>query len=250
MAAYTSVRRIVVVPIVTLCTACACVRPTQNPIIVVNREGSRRPARCSRVAHRTIRRDIKHNVVRVRGLVEIRGVASRALCRRTCISPSVALYTICGKVRSGQREARCVVVKSIVRIAGWVTSQASRAAVSVATYAIVIIVCLWVGVASSAAEFCIICRIGMAVGTGTPFTLVFSTVNREKLGVVVKSRGRPGGFAVATGTIGGELRGRMVWIGGRVVIRSVTARAGIRRSIVVAVVTGGAIVRNNRMRPV
>ena len=96
MAAYTGVRRIVVIAIVTLYTAGAGVRTIQNPIIVVNREGGRRPARRGGVAHRTICRDIKRNVVRVGTAIVIRGMTT---CTRIgCIGvvPVVAGIAIIG----------------------------------------------------------------------------------------------------------------------------------------------------------
>lgn len=57
VAACTRIRRIVVIAVVTRCAIIGddCVRPVQNIIVVVDREGRRVPAGRSRMAHRTIR---------------------------------------------------------------------------------------------------------------------------------------------------------------------------------------------------
>ena len=75
------------------------------------------------------------------------------------------------------------------------------------------------------------------------------TVERV-IGVVIKSRRYPGCFAVATGTVCGELLCCVVGIGRLVVIRRMASRAGVRRVVVVAVVTGSAVVGNHRVRSV
>ena len=66
-------------------------------------------------------------------------------------------------------------------------------------------------------------------------------------GIVVKSRWCPGRFTVASGAIRWELSGSVVRIGGRVVVGRVTTRAGVWRSIVIAVVAARAIIGNARM---
>ena len=68
--------------------------------------------------------------------------------------------------------------------------------------------------------------------------------------VMVQRRRRPGGFAVASGAIGWELLGDVVRISRLVIIGRMAACAGVRRRIVIAVVAGGAIVRNGGMRAV
>ncbi len=162
----------------------------------------------------------------------------------------MTLDAIRGQVRSGEREIGGIVVKTIGRIAGWVTSQTGRTTVGVPPDPVVLVVGLRIGVATGAGKFRVIRWVGMAIGTGIPLVFVLATVNWEILGVVVKSGRRPGGFAVAGSTIRGELQVYVVRIGGPVVIRGVTARASVRRAVVIPVVTGSALVRDLGMRTV
>lgn len=59
--------------------------------------------------------------------------------------------------------------------------------------------------------------------------------------IVVKGRGRPGSFAMTSSAIGWELRGDVIWAGGRVVIGCVTAFTGVRCIGVIASVATGTI---------
>ena len=75
-------------------------RPVQHIIIVVDREGRWRPTGGGGVAHRAICRQVQRHVVGIRGLIEIRRMARRALRRRTHIAPCVAIHTIGRQVRT------------------------------------------------------------------------------------------------------------------------------------------------------
>ena len=110
--------------------------------------------------------------------------------------------TIRRKVRPGQGEHRRIVVKNIVSIASWVAGQTSRIGIGITAHAIVLIVRFRVGVASNTGKFCVIRRIGMAIHTGIPLSIVFTTINREILGIVVKSGRRPSRFGMASCAIG------------------------------------------------
>ncbi len=100
------------------------VRPVQCVIIVVNWERGRFPARRSGMAHCAIRRDIQRYVVRVGRPVKIRSVAGRTLRWRTGIPPGMTIQTIRRKVRPGQREIGCIVVKCVISIPRWVAGKA------------------------------------------------------------------------------------------------------------------------------
>ena len=67
-------------------------------------------------------------------------------------------------------------------------------------------------------------------------------------GVVVKSKGCPSRLGMALCAIGGDLLGGVVGIGGLGVIGSVAAVASIGGIVIIAVVTGGAVICDGGMR--
>ena len=101
----------------------------------------------------------------------------------------------------GQGEIRHVVVEARTRIPGGVAGQASRTVVGVPTDSIVLIIGLRIGMAACAGEFCEIGRVGVTIRTSVPLILVFATVNREIIPVVIESSRNPGGLAVAGSAI-------------------------------------------------
>ena len=217
-------------------------RPVQRIKIVVVREAGRRPTGGRSVARRTIRRQAKGHVVRIRGLVEIGRMTSCTLCRRTCITRSVTIHTIGGKVRSRQGKTRRIVVKNNVRSTSGVTSQTSRTVVRIAVYTAVIVVCLWVCVASCTRIFRVVRWIGMAIRTGAPFAIVFSAVYGKILGIMVKCRRYPSCFRVTRSAIIRKLQRRVVGTGGLVVICRVATVASIGCRRVIAIVAHRAII--------
>ena len=245
------VRRVVVIAVVagSAIIRYARMRAVQGIIVVVNGESGRFPAGCS-MATGAVRRDIQRQVIRVGALVVIRGMATGAIGGSACIPRSVTINAIGREVRPSQREAGVVVIKSTVRFARRVTGQTGGTVVRIPVDAVVVVVGFGIGMAVGAGEFCKIGRIGMAIHTLAPFTVVGTTVNWEILPVVIKSSGHPGCFAVATGAVRRELRRRVVGIGGLVVIGGVAARAGIRCIVVVAVVAGRAVVGHCCVRTV
>lgn len=68
--------------------------------------------------------------------------------------------------------------------------------------------------------------------------------------IVIESRRHPGCFVVASRTVGGELRCRVVGIRGIVIIGGVAAVAGVGRVVIIPVVAGGAVIRNGGVRAV
>lgn len=97
------------------------------------------------------------------------------------------------------------------------------------------------------AEYRIIARCRMAVDTLIPLTIVFAGVYRKIKLIVVKCGGCPCRFSMAILTCRRELRGGMIRIISRIVLRCMTAKTGIRCGIIITVVTGGAIISNRRM---
>ena len=68
--------------------------------------------------------------------------------------------------------------------------------------------------------------------------------------VVIKRRGRPGGFTMAKRAIGGVLHGLVIGVGGAQIVGVMTSVAGIGRIVIISVVAGGAIIGYSCMRPV
>ena len=111
VAAYTSVRRIVIISVVTIHTIDGRVCPIQYPIVVVDRERCRLPIRGSSMTHGTIRRDIQGLVVRICAAVVIRIMAAHTSVWRIVVIPVMAgIAVICYRgMRSGQWVKRIVV---------------------------------------------------------------------------------------------------------------------------------------------
>ena len=76
-----------------------------------------------------------------------------------------------------------------------------------------------------------------------------ATRERKEI-VVIETRRRPGAFTVATLTIGGELRCLVVGVGSVVEIRQMASHTSVGRVVVIAVVTGGAIVGDGSVRSI
>jgi hypothetical protein len=186
-------------------------------------------------------------VIGVRGLLKISSVARCTFRRGTHVTRCVAIQTFGGCVATSQRESRAVVVENQVSITRRVTSQTGGAVERVAIHAIVLVVCFGVGMAGDASKNRIIRRVRVAINTLTPFSLVLAAVYGEILAIVVEGRWRPGILIMAARAIRGKLQGSMVGVGRLIVIFCVAAVAGIRRAVVVAVVTGSAVVGDGGM---
>ena len=83
-----------------------------------------------------------------------------------------------------------------------------------------------------------------------PFAFVRPAVNREIHIVVVKVCRGPGRFTVAILAGCRKSRRSVVWIVCLIIFRLVAAVTGVGRVVVIAVMTGGAVVGNERMRAV
>ena len=108
---YTSVGRIVVIPVVAIIAGSSLVRSVQWPIGVVDREGSRFPIRRRGMAHRTIRREIQCQVLWILACIVIRGMATRTSIGCVVVIAVVTGIAIIGNrnMRSGERINRIVV---------------------------------------------------------------------------------------------------------------------------------------------
>ncbi len=215
--------------------------PVQRIIIVVDRERRRFPARRGRVAHRTIRREVQRYVVWIGGLIEIRAVTAVTSVRRVGESPVVTRIAIAGdrNVRARERINSTVVKRrgrpGCFRVARGAICGELRSSV-IGRRRIGIIGC----VTAVAGIRC--------VGVIPLVTRVAIAGNcnmraRERINsTVIKRRGRPGCFRVASGAIRWELRSSVVGRRRIGIIGCVAAVAGIGCGVVIAVVASGAII--------
>ncbi len=250
MAACAGVRRRIVISVVAggAIVRNGGMRAVQRVIIVVNGKGCGFPTGGG-VAGGAIRRDGERGMIRIGALVVIRRMTARASVRRVGVIAVVTGVAVVCDGRMRPRERVKTVVVEVRRRPGClaVTGGAIRGELYCGVVrggGLIVIVNMTacasircVGIVPVVAGYAIVRNGGMRA------------VQRVKT-VVVKRRRRPGGFAVTGGAIGWELLGDMVRISRLVVIGRMTACTGIRRRIVIAVVAGGAIVRNGGMRAV
>jgi len=252
VAAVASVRRAVVISVVATRTVIGniSVGAVEHEIVVVISKTCRAPPRLCSVATLAIRGQIKRLVVGVGSLVEIRLMAALTIGGCALVASCVAIDAIQSGVGTRQWECRAVVVENQIRIPRGVAGQTGRAVVAVPIHTVVLIIRFRVGVAIGTGEHGIIRRRRMAIDALAPFSLVFATVNREILPVVVKSGRYPRIFIVASCTIHRKLQSSVIGVGGVVIIVGVAPVAGVRRAVVIAVVTCCAIVGDGGMRTI
>jgi hypothetical protein len=220
--------------------------PVQRIIIVVDRECRRFPARRGRVTHRTIRREVQRYVVRIGGLIEIRVVTAVTSVRRIGEIAVVTRIAIAGyrNVRARERINSTVIKRrgrpGCFRVARGAICGELRSSV--------------IGRRRTGIIGCVTAVAGIrCVGVVPLVTRVAIAGNRnvralERINsTVVKRRGRPGCFRVARGAICGELRSSVIGRRRTGIIGRVTAVAGIRRGVVIAVVASGAVVGDGRV---
>ncbi len=100
-----------------------------------------------------------------------------------------------------------------------------------------------------ATENSIVGRIGMAIGTGVPFTAVLPGIYRKILVVMVPGGRTPRICNMALIAGNGKLCGEVGRIGGLVIIALMTTDTGIRGVLIISLVTGTALRGNQGMRP-
>ena len=161
------------------------VSPVQCIEIIVNAESRRCPG-CRTVTGSTICWQIQHQVSRIGRTDIVRVVACSTFFGRTLKTIGVALQTVGVQMRTGERKTGGVVVKYIVGTASRVAGQTSCIIIRVATHSAVLVVRFRIGMTADTGVFGIVCRIGMTVGTLTPFALMFSAVYRKMLRIMVK----------------------------------------------------------------
>jgi hypothetical protein len=198
---------IVIIAMVTRGTVCCNVqvRSGKHKEIVVDGKCGRFPCRGGMTGG-TIGGDIQVQVTGVGCLHVLIVMATCAGCGCTLESGIVALHTLRSLVSSGEREARQIMIEYIGGISGRVAGQTGCTVVGIAVYALVLLIRIRIGMTVYTGNFSVIGRVGVAIGTLVPFSLVITAVYGEILCVMVKTGGRPCRFTVATGTIGRKLR--------------------------------------------
>jgi hypothetical protein len=244
MAPGTVVRRIVVIAIVTNCTIVGDggMRTIQCVKTVVVGKTGRIPSWFCRVTGGTVRGKSECVVVGVTGLVEIAGMAESAIRWSARIPCGMALYTFRRGVASGQRECCRIVVEDEIGITRRVAGETCFVVVAIVIDPIVLVIRLRICVAVYTSKNGEIRGIGVAVDALIPLTFVFATENGEILTIVVKSRGYPFIFCMASFAIRGELKGFMAGVCCVVKIVRVAPGTIIRCVVVIAVMARCAVI--------
>lgn len=188
----------------------------QHIIFVMHREKCRFPLRLRRMAFIAIVCKSQLKVIGICGHVVIFGMADQTNGRRAGITAFMAIQTIGGGVCAGERECGGIVIEAALRITGRMAGKAGRAVVHVSDHLLMLFIGLRLVmlVAVRTTEQRVTGRIGMAFGTGIPFAVVLSRINRKKLPVVLPEicRRPTGNRGVALRTFVGKTQRRMIGI--------------------------------------
>ena len=153
-------------------------------------------------------------------------------------------------VRPCEGEVGRVVIEYNIGVTGRVTSQTRIAVVNVSSYANVLVVGFWVGMASCTSKLGIIGWIGVAIGASCPLPIVFSTINREILNIMVKCGRGPHRLCVTACAVGRKPERDVVGGSCLAIIVVMATVAGVGGIVVVAVVALYTVVGNGRVRSV
>ena len=153
----------------------------------------------------------------------------------------MAVKAVRHRVRPSEREARVVVVETVVRVPRRMASEAGRRIVRITIYAHVFIVRFGVQMAADATELRIVRRGRVALDALAPFARMCARVYREILTIMVKIGGLPFALRMAGNTVRGKLGGLMVRVSGGIVFRLVAAKTSVRRIVVIPIVAGRTV---------
>lgn len=134
-------------------------------------------------------------------MIIISHVAGLTIRWRALISVGVTSNTICGLMRPGQWEVGVVVIKRTSTVPGWVTSQTGGGVIDISADAIVLIICFRVDVAVRAGDDGPHTNSGMAICTLAPYAIMFTTIDREILFIMIEACRDPGVFSMALSAI-------------------------------------------------
>ena len=181
-----------VIPVMTGCTVIGDqgMGAIQGVEVIVIGEQGRVPVGICGMAGGTIHGESKVVVIRIARLVEILSMAGGALGWCASISCGMTGSAVDSQMAAGEREGGQTVIKDILCIAGRMAGQTSRTGIDVAQYAAMGIIRFGIHVAGRTRKLGVVCRIGMAVGTGGPFPLMLSGIDGEIRGIMVLEGGR------------------------------------------------------------
>lgn len=238
------IRRVDVIPVMAALAVVAylIMRTIQHVKVVVNVEPRRSPTGLCRMAGGAIIGDSQCNVVGIGRLVEIVLVTIIAYGGSAFVSILMAIQAIGHEMRTGQRELAHVVIKGHFLFAGGMTGQTGKAGIKISTHTQVIVICLWIDVASGASEYFEIGWIAVTLAAVVPDRFVRACVNRKIKSVVVEGGRSPGRFTVAGRTILRKLGGQVIGVGRLLVILPVTAHTLVGCVVVSVLMTALAII--------
>lgn len=214
------------------------------------RELCRTPSGICAVAGSTVRGEIQSSVIGVGSLIEVRKMASIAICGCSDIPGRVAVDTVGRSVSTSEWEGSIVMVKGIVCIASRVAGKTGGAVIGVSGYTHVVIVRFRIHMTGGTGKLHVVGRVNMTVHTFIPFALVLATVDWEVLHVMIKRGWLPGGLSVASDAISRELQGLVIRIRGLIIIRLVAAGTGIRSVVIIPIVARRTIIGDHGMCPI
>lgn len=212
-------------------------RSDQFIILIMDAERCWVPFGRGGMTRHTISRQSKCNMIRVRGLIEVRLMTGYTFCRCSGKSIRMTIQAVRHGMGACQLEIRCVMIKHSLCVTCWVTCQAQRAVVCIAAYTLVLIVCFGIRVASNTGVNGEIIRIDVAIYTLIPCTLVIAAIDWEVLYVMVEICRNPGSFCMTAGTIGAKAYRIMGWIVCGIIIFLVTPCTGVGCVVIISIMT-------------
>lgn len=198
----------------------------------------------------TIRPKIESLMVRIIRPVIILRVAVHTGGRSTRKSGFVAFQAQNPQVCSRQWEISGIMVEDHIRIPGRMTCKTGRIRVKISRHAGVFIIRLWVCMTVYTLKLGKISRGRMTIYALTPLALMLATINWKMLTIVVKGGWNPGILGVTLRAVRGKQVKPVVRVRSTIVIFLMASCAGIRRIIVIAVVTLRALHGYRGMRSV
>ena len=99
-------------------------------------------------------------------------------------------------------------------------------------------------------EFRVIIWIYMAIRALVPFAFMLTTINGEKLCIVIEGSRYPCIFSMTSGAIRRKLCAQVIRIFGIIIFCSMAAKTGIWGVVIIPVMAGGAVISYHGMRSI
>lgn len=193
MTAGTLVGCVVIIPVVAFCTiGCnGLMGSGEREEVIMYIKGCRFPSRIGGVAGGTVGRQVEALMVGIGCCNEVIVMAVVANGAGTLVAIDVAIETGCAEVGAGQREGCGVVIETFFGGTGRVAGEAGLVVVVITSDAYVFVIGFRIDMAVGTRDFSVIGRIGVAIQALCPFALVFTGIDGEVLGIVIKGGRRP-----------------------------------------------------------